>query len=91
MKAKMILNERKYILNGFYEAKVYQVPKSLDKPHGYKYSIVYVENNKRIIGYDNGEHKGDHKHILLDEYKYNFVNIETLFRDFFEDLRRIKK
>ncbi|MEW5745395.1 MAG: DUF6516 family protein [Nitrospirota bacterium] len=30
-----------------------------DKPHGYKYSLVYIVDDLRVIGYDNAESKGD--------------------------------
>ena len=35
------------------EVKMWQVTPSTDKPHGYKYSLVYIVKNKRVIGYDN--------------------------------------
>ncbi len=44
------------------EMKIWQVPRSKDKPHGLKYSLVYIRDGKRIIGYDNAEGKGDHRH-----------------------------
>ena len=27
-----------------------------------KYSFAYVVNHERVVGYDNYEHKGDHRH-----------------------------
>ena len=41
------------------EIKLWQVDPSLDKPHGYKYSLVYIVKGERVIGYDNAERKGD--------------------------------
>ena len=32
------------------------------KPFGIKYSVVYIKDGKRVLGYDNAEGKGDHKH-----------------------------
>ena len=46
------------------EVKMWQVPPSPDKLHGYKYSLVYIVDGKRVIGYDNAEGKGDHRHYL---------------------------
>jgi hypothetical protein len=45
------------------EMKIWQVPRSKDKPHGLKYSLVYIRDGKRLIGYDNAESKGDHRHL----------------------------
>ena len=36
-----------------------------DKPHGVKYSIVYIKGGKRLAGYDNAEGKGDHRHYEI--------------------------
>jgi len=44
------------------EIKILKVEKTKSEPYGIKYSLVYIENNKRVIGYDNHEKKGDHKH-----------------------------
>jgi len=33
--------------------KTWKVPVSQNRPYGYKYSLVYIVNGKRIIGYDN--------------------------------------
>ncbi|TLD39855.1 MAG: hypothetical protein JETT_3887 [Candidatus Jettenia ecosi] len=35
------------------EVKLRQIEPTDDKPHGYKYSLVYVVKGKRVIGYDN--------------------------------------
>lgn len=32
------------------EMKIWQVPLSEDKPHGYKYSLVYIVEGERVIG-----------------------------------------
>ena len=72
------------------EVKIWQVPKDRHRPHGYKYSLVYIVNNERVIGYDNSEGKGDHKHHRGKEAAYEFKNADKLFRDFYHDIRRFK-
>ena len=52
--------------------KIWQVPHSKDKPYGLKYSLVYVREGRRIIGYDNAEGKRDHRHYRNKEYPYHF-------------------
>lgn len=73
------------------EIKLWEVPVSKDKPHGYKYSFGYIINGRRIIGYDNAEGKGDHRHYGDKEEVYIFKGIDKLFEDFYNDIRRVKK
>ena len=73
------------------EVKLWQVSPSLDKPHGYKYSLVYVVKGKRVIGYDNAEGKGDHRHYGDKEEVYPFKSVDKLFEDFYNDIKRVKK
>lgn len=73
------------------EMKIWQVPQSKDKPLGYKYSLVYIRGGKRIVGYDNGEGKGDHKHYRNKQYPYEFKGMEVLIEDFYRDVEKIKK
>lgn len=92
MKAELI----KYIktideLDNTIEIKIWQLPKSTeDKPHGYKYSLVYIAGGERVIGYDNSEGKGDHRHYGKLEKSYEFKNIDRLFEDFYKDIEKYK-
>jgi len=40
------------------EIKIWEVPKSQERPHGLKYSFVYICGTERVVGYDNSEGKG---------------------------------
>ena len=73
------------------EWTVWKVEKSKDFPHSIKYRLVYVHDNKRILGYDNERSKGDHKHYLSKEIRYEFVNVEKLFEDFEIDILKIRR
>ena len=75
----------------FIEVKIWKVPKSEDKPHGLKYSFVYVKGGKRLIGYDNGERKGDHRHYGSSEGPYSYSNIDKLLDDFMNDIAKFRK
>lgn len=48
------------------------------QPHGYKYSFVYVVKGKRVIGYNNAEGKGDHRHYGDKEEVYTFKSVDKL-------------
>jgi len=71
--------------------KIWEVTATKDKPHGLKYSLVYIVGGKRIVGYDNAEEKGDHRHFHGKEHPYTFSSIEKLFEDFKRDINRSEK
>ena len=73
------------------EMKIWNVPYSKYKPHGRKYSLVYIKGGKRLIGYDNAEMKGDHRHYGEKEFVYHFTDVETLIKDFHEDVERLRR
>ncbi len=84
------LYKRLYENGDIIEVKVWRVEKSGDKPHGFKYSLVFIREGKRQIGYDNAERKGDHRHYMGKEYQYVFRGIDGLIEDFFNDVRRFR-
>ncbi len=73
------------------EVKLWQVERTMDKPYGYKYSLVYVVKGKRVIGYDNAEGKGDHRHYESRTETYRFTDLRTLVNDFYGDVEKFKK
>ncbi|MEK6672503.1 MAG: DUF6516 family protein [Nitrospirota bacterium] len=93
MKAQLIAY-RKVIdeLGNIIEIKVWQLPKPpADKPHGYRYSVVYISDDIRVIGYDNAEGKGDHRHYGKTNKSYKFKSIDRLLEDFYNDIERYKQ
>ncbi len=89
MKAELIYHEKRYLADGsFQEIKIWKVPESKDNPVGIKYSFAYIVNKERIIGYDNYEHKGDHRHYKDKEFPYEFQGLERLWQDFNNDIKR---
>lgn len=51
MRAVLIRHSRlKFADGGLIEVKLWGVPVSPDKPHGYKYSLVYIAEGRRVIG-----------------------------------------
>ncbi|MBF0259941.1 MAG: hypothetical protein HQK62_14105 [Desulfamplus sp.] len=95
MKAKLIKhNKVTDELGNTIEIKIWSVKKAPDKPHGFKYSLVYIVNGERVMGYDNAEGKMDHKHLkqdgLLRETPYCFKSLGQLVEDFIKDMEWIK-
>jgi hypothetical protein len=93
MRAKIIRHEKIVDeLGNTVEIKMWQLPQpSTKKQHGYKYSLVYIVEDTRVIGYDNAEGKGDHKHIRGRTEPYKFVSLRKLANDFYKDIERCKR
>jgi len=92
MKGRLLLHTKNVDIKGnIVEMKIWQVKPTKDKPHGLKYSLVYIEKGQRIVGYDNAEAKGDHKHYFDKEYPYQFESIDKLIKDFLADVRKAKR
>ena len=91
MVAELVFHEKRYFADSsFQEIKIWKVPESKDKPHGLKYSFAYIVNGERVVGYDNAEGKGDHKHYRDKEHHYKFLSLEKLWKDFNSDIRRFR-
>ncbi len=90
MKAVRVLHTKEVKGDEIVEIKIWQVPMSEDKPHGIRYSVVYNKDGKRLLGYDNAEGKGDHRHYGNNEEPYRFNTIWDLIRDFKKDLKQIR-
>lgn len=92
MKATLVTHVKVYDeRSNIVETKMWQVSPSADKPHGYKYSLVYIVNNVRVVGYDNGEGQGDHRHFGEKQQPYNFTTLKQLARDFLADVETWKR
>jgi Family of unknown function (DUF6516) len=91
-KGRLVLHT-KYVdeRGGIVEMKAYQVPKTTNTPHGCKYSLVYIFNGRRLVGYDNHERKGDHRHHRTVTRPYAFKSADRLIDDFLSEVAAIKK
>lgn len=92
MKAELVYHEKRYFIDGsFQEIKIWKVEKSKNKLHGLKYSFAYIVKGERVIGYDNAEGKGDHRHYRGREYPYRYQGFEKLWKDFKNDIEQFKE
>ena len=92
MKAALIKHDKVTDeLGNTVEIKLWKIPPTPDKPQGYKYSLVYIVAGERVIGYDNSEKKGDHRHYGSQEEPYAFSTLRQLADDFLDDVERFKR
>ena len=89
MKAVLIYRD-KVILedDSILELVLWQLPKkTTDRPHGIKYRLYYGDKKGNcLVRYDNETGKGDHKHIRNEECDYDFIDKDTLLKDFLDDV-----
>lgn len=84
MKATLIQSEKLRFEDGAVrQVSIWMVPEPVPpSAHRFKYSLVYVVEGVRVIGYDNERGKGDHRHLHGIETPYDFQGIERLLADF---------
>jgi hypothetical protein len=79
-------------LGNIIEVKMWEIAApTADRPYGYKYSLVYIVDGVRVIGYDNAEGRGDHRHYRDKERPYFFESLSRLVADFYEDIEKFKR
>lgn len=76
---------------GIIEIKIWSVPASEAKRHGFRYPLAYVRGSRLLVCYDNHAGKGDHRHREGRVESYRFTTISKLLEDFYRDVRRAKK
>ena len=75
----------------FTQMVIWQVPQPVPpSEHLYKYSLAYIVDGQRMLGYDNERGKGDHRHIGKIEEPVAFVSIEDLLRRFLAEVEAIR-
>jgi len=92
MKGKLIFYRKNIEVNGdIVEMRIWEVPSSKRAPSGLKYSLVYIREGKRIIGYDNAEGKGPHRHYKGRELAFDFQGVDNLIKEFYEDVEKVRR
>lgn len=69
--------------NNIIQIVAWVVPKSRYYPEGVKYSFVFIHENKRVIGFDNFQSEGHHKHYLGKKEPYIFKSLGETEEQFF--------
>jgi hypothetical protein len=92
MKATLIFYRKNIEPNGdIVEMRIWRIPSPKRLPSGLKYSLVYIRGGQRIIGYDNAEGKGHHRHYGRKEFSYDFRDVDNLIKDFYEDVEKVRR
>ncbi len=69
---------------------IWKIPRSKYYPEGIKYSFQFISNNKRILGYDNYNNEGHHKHMYHKKEKFDFTNMKYLKERFTKEVERLE-
>lgn len=93
MKARLLYRfERDFEDGAMLRMVIWEVANSVPPSgHRYKYRLVYLENSKRVIGFDNERGKGDHRHEGEMEFPYHFAGVPALVKDFINAVRQRRK
>ena len=92
MNSRLIVHDKvKEADGGIIEIKIWSVPASGGRRHGFRYSLAYVRGPRLLVCYDNHTGKEDHRHFEGREEPYRFTTIAKLLEDFYQDVRRAKK
>lgn len=92
MAATLLYRTREACGDGFIEVVIWQVPEPVPPSETpYKYRLVYAVDGRRLIGYDNEQGKGDHRHLGKREQVYRFISPQQLMADFMADVKGIRK
>jgi len=90
MKAKLLAQSKRVCPDGsIIERVIWQVPTPVPPTtHGFKYSLVYIRDGVRVVGFDNERGKGDHMHLDGQELPYLFTSIDQLIADFSREIKQ---
>ncbi len=90
MKAELHTEDQYEILPGLrVERTVWVVPAPLrGSSHNLKYRLALIADGTCVMRYDNEAGKGDHRHLGDREFPYDFIGVDQLFVDFWEDVGR---
>lgn len=92
MKATKLFHSKDKYGRGLIEIVIWKTPKPVTpSDHFYKYSLVYIVDGVRVVGYDNEKGKGDHKHLYGQEENYEFISTQQLVADFMGDVKEVNK
>mgnify|MGYP001576991938 FL=1 len=95
--AKVIFEHKETAANGdIVEIHIFEVPKSEKQPEGVSYTMAYIRNGERIVGYDNFEGhlfegSSHHKHVLGRILPYEFVDEWKAIEDFYIEIEKAKQ
>ena len=92
-RAKLLLHTKdEFADQAIVEMKVWSVPSSPRTPDGFKYSLVYIDGGgRRVLGYDNAEGKGHHRHEGDEETPVRFEGVDSLIGRFLDEVRELRR
>jgi len=92
MRARLLRHEKHLYDDGMIlEMKLWQLSSPVPgSRHSLKYSLFYGDGGGRLVGYDNEQGKGDHRHRGGIEEPYTFVSFRQLVADFLADVKTIR-
>jgi hypothetical protein len=94
MRARILYREKFIYADGaIREMVLWQLPVVPGERMGVlKYRLFYgAADGTCLLRYDNEKGKGHHRHVLDLEEPYRFTDVETLVKDFLEEIEQMRK
>ncbi len=90
MKAEKITEHKSVLADGsIIQFVVWKVPTPVPpSAHAFKYRLAYIQDDLRVVGFDNERGKGDHMHLDGEEFAYRFTTVEKLIEDFLIEVEK---
>ena len=92
MKAELLFRDKYVYKDGsIREMVIWRLPNTNpERPHGLKYRLYYGDPGECLVRYDNERVKGDHRHYLNREERYNWISVRQSVADFKADIEKIR-
>ena len=93
MRASLLIRERVVYPDGaLVEMVAWRLPSPLPpSSHPFKYSLVYIVEGVRVLGYDNERGKGDHRHVVDNEESFVFTSMDRLLERFVAEVEGLRR
>jgi hypothetical protein len=93
MAAELLIDER-HVLDerAFVEIVVWRLSRPVrGSKHRFKYRLALIVDRVCVLRYDNEAGKGDHRHVLDVEERYEFADTEKLVDDFWREVENWRR
>jgi hypothetical protein len=88
---RLVIHE-KWVTNegDLVEIKVWSVDRSASFPEGVKYSMAFIHEDERVLGYDNERGKGHHEHRFGRERMIDYRDLEHMLKKFEKSVDEVR-
>lgn len=83
------LNRVEFHDGSYFDLAIDSIKPDKWRPHGVRYRMAWIQDDRCRVLFDNHHGKEDHFHIDGQEFQYTFISVEQLARDFADQVRKM--